>query len=115
MSVCGQYVCVSHSLQHSPWISLLFEGGPNIFAVQGLLPRASECKCVLLQCLSRPLAADTHGRDSKVDKVCVCVVLSMKCHLALDETVNVGQHSSDPQAARCTPLNLSLTAKEIHQ
>lgn len=48
------YICdnvsVWQSLQHSLWISLLSEGGPNILTVQGLLPGVGECKCVCCCC-----------------------------------------------------------------
>lgn len=48
-------VCMSlrHSLQHSLWISLLSEGGPNILTVQDLLPGGvGECKCVCVAVMS---------------------------------------------------------------
>lgn len=63
--------------------------------------------CVLLYCPSRPLAADTQARDSKVEEVCVCVFVSS--HLAVDETVCVGQYYSDAQAYQSSGLKQTKT------
>lgn len=75
------HVCVIHSLQHSLWISLLSEGGPNILTVQGLLPGVSECECVLVCCCSvlagHWLPIHKLGIPRWKRYVCVCLFVSI--------------------------------------
>lgn len=79
-SVC---VCVYvyDSLQHSLWISLLSEGGPNILTVQRSLPVVAQCKsvCVCVCCRNvfaghwLPIHRLGIPRWKRYACVCVCV------------------------------------------
>lgn len=71
-------VCACDSLQHSLWISLLSEGGPNILTVEGSLPGVAQCVYVCVAVMSSQAIGCRYtswgfqgGKGMRVS-VCVC-------------------------------------------